>query len=140
MYMNLISNLSYIFLSASIAVLSFLFSYTPGLRVAEGNQGPIFVNEYKSSGSGDNVCIIIGCILFSIPILIKMLRITSKINKFELLFLLSMFIIQTFSLLLIELGSIKETITIGSNYFLALWLIMLTLVPFYVFINLSKKT
>ena len=103
-----------------------------------GFQGPEFTNQLKSSGSDDSFSITVGLVLFSIPVLIKALRFKSKLNSFELWFLFSMFMLQVFYLCLIEAGSIIETIKISSNYILALWLMALTLVPFYVFSNLSK--
>ena len=115
-----------------------MFHFTSGLRVIAGFQGPVFTNQLKSSGSGDSFSITIGAILFSIPVLIKLVRFKSKLNSPELWFLFSMFVVQIFYLCLIEAGSIIETITISSNYILALWLTALTLVPFYVFSNLSK--
>ena len=107
-------------------ISSYLFQDTQGLLyIMDLSNEDIrikYVSELLSSGSNDNM--LIGLYdWFYIPLIVLYLFNKCKITKFILGTYFFIVFLQLLSLMLLDVGSIYETITYGKNLILLLWLI-----------------
>ena len=112
---------------ATIAVLAFsyLFQNTQGLLyIMDSSEDKVtmkYVSELLSSGSDDNM--LIGVIdWFYAPVILLYLFLRCHLSKLILSAFILIVSIQIFSFMLIDIGSIYETIIYGKNYILLAWI------------------
>lgn len=122
-----------------IVVFSNLFVRTKGLVDQSGNT---YVSVYMSSGSDDDVCIEIAEIFF-IPFIVFVFTIKRKIFVWEFILGNIILLLQLFSIIIIEVGSITKTIEAG-NIPLLLWCIsyfciFVELYAFFIYERVKRK-
>ena len=130
-------------------IFSYLFYNTQGLLyvmdTSKEEKIIKYVSELLSSGSEDNI--LIGLYdWFYFPLIILYIYNKCNITKFILGAYAFIISLQLFSLILLDAGSIYETIIYGKNLILFIWLIsyiiiiIFILYAFFNYKNLSKST
>lgn len=121
-----------------LIICSFLFDKTEGLVDSYNN----FVYEYMSTGSNDDVCIGLSVVIF-LPFCILLFTLKKKIMIYEFITCNISILLQLILLLLIDIGSITNTIKNG-NIPLLFWclfyfLIFFELYGFFIFEQIQLK-
>jgi len=127
----------YLFLLIILVLLSILFSFTKGFVSYIDEKGNvIYVTEYLSSGSDDNI-VVFGGLIFIIPFFIRIFRIKRNINLIEsLIFTLFWVLELLFMIFGIELSNLYLTIIFGKNFIFLLWLLVFLILLLIILYNL----
>ena len=119
------------------AFLSYLFEMGEGLVImsylVEGEL--IKVTDLYSSGSDDNVMIGLGMHLYLLAFILLLVRVRNKFGIYDISVLISALFLQFFLIILIEAGSIFDTVLYGGDYILLAWAINLLLISSLLFVN-----
>jgi len=123
-------------------LLSICFHKTKGLLfiwAIQQNKTKIFkyVTELYSSGTSDNL--LIGLSSFFYVLLVLILLYKKKVTKLSVTILGIAIFIQLFSFMLIDSGSILETIIYDRNYILLCWIINYSFSIYLFFKNIFKE-
>lgn len=113
--------------SIFLALLSIAFSNTDGLLVVGyAWEGEItYARELLSSGNDDDLCIEVGKVFFSLSTLIILIGLVrGRIGWLAISVLSLLYLFQVVALVLIEVGSIWDTIFWGRNYVLGFWVVL----------------
>jgi hypothetical protein len=107
-----------------LGVLSVLFGATDGLAYSDGGTPPRLshARELYSSGSDDDVCIQIGVNFALLALVWGGLRRKVRHGVADLIVHALLLGLQMLYLMLIEVGSITETVVLDRNVVLALWM------------------
>jgi len=108
-----------------LAVFSYLFFYTQGLAYSDSDSvsGISYVNELQSSGGDDNICIEIGVAFAIIALLWGFLRYRAQSGLADFTINAVLIGLQMLYILSIEAGSVIDTIVLGKNFILMLWVL-----------------
>lgn len=107
-----------------LGLLGYAFGETQGFAYTAGTTELEYVNALQSSGGNDGVVIEVGVGLALLAMLWGALRIKSYFGRADLVAHGVLIGTQAVYLALIEQGSISETVFLGHNFVLALWLIV----------------
>lgn len=114
--------------SLLLVLSSYYFNRTDGLLVVGyfGGDEVTYVNTLMSSGSDDDVSIEVGKIIFSIAFVVMIVSRLLRKSGAGVVVLLSMpAILQAIFLMMVEAGSLLDTIFVGKNYVLLIWVVSL---------------
>lgn len=123
MKLSIFNRLLYVLFLILTVSMSIAFRTTSGLVTGLVDSQMIYVIDYLSSGSDDNVIIEASFLLYIIPIVITLLRISKPFVIWEYFVSVFAFIFQFIFLFSLELGSITKTILLDHNYILLFWCI-----------------
>lgn len=106
-------------------MFSYLFTTTKGLAYSDADSvtGISYVRELQSSGGDDNICMGLGIVFAGIALFWGVLRLKTRFGVTDFTINTVLIGLQTLFLLTMEMGSVVDTIVLGKNVVLVLWML-----------------